>query len=92
MSFYFKKGLPSTSHQAPPLRCHLHNTPALPSYKVIWNNVLLTSKDVLNFPARSKFTEDEFNTRFWLIALNERSKESGGVELSFYDQLYMFMI
>lgn len=49
------------------------NSPALPSYKIIPNNVLLTSKDVLNFPVRFKFTKDGFNNPFWLTALKEGS-------------------
>lgn len=52
------------------------NTPVLPSYKIIGNNVLLTSK--------------EFSSHFWLIALNEGSKDSHKVVLSFYDQLYVY--
>ena len=65
------------------------NTPALPSYKIIQNNVLLTSKDVPTFPVSFKSTDDEFNTHFWLIALNEGSKDSGEVAWSFYGQLHV---
>lgn len=58
------------------------NSPALLSYKIIQNNVLLTSKDVLNFPVRFKFTEDGFNNPFWLTALKEgNSTWWNGIEL-----------
>ena len=39
---------------------------------------------------RFKFTEDEFNTRFWLIASNEGNKDSSEVVLSLYAQLYIY--
>lgn len=58
------------------------NSPALLSYKIIQNNVLLTSKDVLNFPVRFKFTEDGFNNPFWLTALKEGNNTWwNGIEL-----------
>ena len=58
------------------------NSPALPSYKIIQNNVLLTSKDVLNFPVRFKFTEDGFNNPFWLTELKEGNNTWwNGIEL-----------
>ena len=58
------------------------NSPALPSYETIQSNVLLTSKDVLNFPVRFKFTEDGFNNPFWLTALKEGTNTWwNGIEL-----------
>ena len=62
------------------------NSPALPSYKIIPNNVLLTSKDVLSFPVRFKFTEDGFNNPFGLLHWKKETIR-GEMALSFYNQL-----